>query len=76
MVSLDSARFNLLLGLESVAFSGRPIPPIALAPPTKGWTCGVTGLRPRMKPITPLVLLPLKFEHNIMRIGISCDCYT
>jgi hypothetical protein len=26
--------------------------------------------------VTPLVLLPLKFEHNIMSISISCDCYT
>jgi hypothetical protein len=23
--------------------------------------------------VTPLVLLPLKFEHNIMSISISCD---
>jgi hypothetical protein len=28
------------------------------------------------KGVTPLVLLSLKFEHNIMSIGISCDCYT
>jgi hypothetical protein len=26
--------------------------------------------------VTPLVLLPLKFEHNIISISISCDCYT
>ena len=26
--------------------------------------------------VTPLVLLPLKLEHNIMSISISCDCYT
>jgi hypothetical protein len=26
--------------------------------------------------VTPLVLLPLKLEHNIIIIGISCDCYT
>jgi hypothetical protein len=26
--------------------------------------------------VTPLVLLPLKLEHNIISIGISCDCYT
>jgi hypothetical protein len=26
--------------------------------------------------VTPLVLLPLKLEHNIMCISISCDCYT
>jgi hypothetical protein len=50
MVSLDSARFDELLGLESVAFSGRPIPPIALAWPMKGWPCGVTGPKPRAKP--------------------------
>jgi hypothetical protein len=28
------------------------------------------------KDITPMVLLPLKLEHNIMSISISCDCYT
>jgi transposase InsO family protein len=26
--------------------------------------------------VTHLVLLPLKLEHNIMSISISCDCYT
>jgi hypothetical protein len=26
--------------------------------------------------VTPLVLLALKLEHNIMSISISCDCYT
>jgi hypothetical protein len=26
--------------------------------------------------VTPLVLLLLKLEHNIMSISISCDCYT
>jgi hypothetical protein len=26
--------------------------------------------------VTPLVLLSLKLEHNIMCIGISCACYT
>jgi hypothetical protein len=26
--------------------------------------------------VTPLVLLPLKFEHNIMSISISCDLHT
>jgi hypothetical protein len=26
--------------------------------------------------VTPLVLLSLKLEHNIMSIGISCVCYT
>jgi hypothetical protein len=26
--------------------------------------------------VTPLVLLSLKLEHNIMSISISCDCYT
>jgi hypothetical protein len=25
---------------------------------------------------TPLVLLPLKLEHNIISIGISCVCHT
>jgi hypothetical protein len=27
-------------------------------------------------PVTPLVLLPIKLEHNIISIGISCVCYT
>jgi hypothetical protein len=26
--------------------------------------------------VTPLVLLPLKLEHNIISIGISCVYYT
>jgi hypothetical protein len=26
--------------------------------------------------VTPLVLLPLKLEHNIISIAISCVCYT
>jgi hypothetical protein len=26
--------------------------------------------------VTPLVLLALKLEHNIMCIDISCVCYT
>jgi hypothetical protein len=26
--------------------------------------------------VTPLVLLPLKLEHNIINIGISCVCHT
>jgi hypothetical protein len=26
--------------------------------------------------VTPLVLLLLKFEHNIISIGISCVCHT
>jgi hypothetical protein len=30
----------------------------------------------RMIIVTPLVLLPLKLEHNIISIGISCVCYT
>jgi hypothetical protein len=28
------------------------------------------------KIVTPLVLLLLKLEHNIMCMGISCVCYT
>jgi hypothetical protein len=28
------------------------------------------------KDVTPLVLLPLKLEHGIISIGISCVCYT
>jgi hypothetical protein len=26
--------------------------------------------------VTPLVLLPLKLEHDIISIGISCVCHT
>jgi hypothetical protein len=26
--------------------------------------------------VTPLVLLPLKLEHNIISIDISCVCHT
>jgi hypothetical protein len=26
--------------------------------------------------VTPLVLLPLKLEDNIISMGISCVCYT
>jgi hypothetical protein len=26
--------------------------------------------------VTPLVLLSLKLEHNVISIGISCGCYT
>jgi hypothetical protein len=55
MASLDSARFDRLLGLEFVAFLGQPIPPIALARPTKGWPCEVTGPRPRTRPFRLLV---------------------
>jgi hypothetical protein len=52
---MDSARVNGLLGLESIAFSGRPIPPMALARPTKGWPCGITGSWPRVRPSLLLV---------------------
>jgi hypothetical protein len=35
------------------------------------------GLRiKKIRSVTPLVLLPLKLEHKIMSISISCDCYT
>jgi hypothetical protein len=37
------------------------------------WACG--GVRPRPC-VTPLVLLLLKLEHNIMSIDTSCVCYT
>jgi hypothetical protein len=55
VVSVDSSRVNGLFGLVSVAFSGRPIPPVALARPTKGWPCGVTGPWPRARPSRLLV---------------------
>jgi hypothetical protein len=55
VVSADSAQANGLLSFESVAFSGRPIPLVALAQPTKGWPCGVTGPRPRVRPSCLLV---------------------
>jgi hypothetical protein len=50
VVAVDSARVDGLPGLESVNFSGWPIPPVALARPTKGWPCEVTGPRPRARP--------------------------
>jgi hypothetical protein len=31
---------------------------------------------PNRSPVTPLVLLSLKLEHNIMSISISCVCHT
>jgi hypothetical protein len=43
------ARADGLTGLKSIAFSGQPIPPVALARPTKGWPCEVTGPRPRAR---------------------------
>jgi hypothetical protein len=55
VVAVDSARVDGLPGLESVTFSGRPIPPVALARPMKGWSCGVTGLKPHERPSRILV---------------------
>jgi hypothetical protein len=52
---VDSARVDGLFGLESIAFSGRPIPLVALARPTKGWPSGVTGTWPRVRPSRLLV---------------------
>jgi hypothetical protein len=34
------------------------------------------GGQPAAPVVTPLVLLPLKLEHDIISIGISCVCYT
>jgi hypothetical protein len=36
----------------------------------------LTSVFQRMVSVTPLVLLLLKFEHNIISIGISCVCHT
>jgi hypothetical protein len=55
VVVVDSARVDGLFGLESIAFSGRPIPLVALARPTKGWPSGVTGTWPRVRPSRLLV---------------------
>jgi hypothetical protein len=55
VVSVDSVRVDGLFGLESVAFSGRPILLLALARPTKGWPCRVTGLWPHASPSRLLV---------------------
>jgi hypothetical protein len=41
-----------------------------------GWTLYSVYLALEPVIVTPLVLLPLKLEHNIMSISISCDCYT
>jgi hypothetical protein len=48
-VTWDSARFEGPSGLESIAFSDWPIPPVVFARPTKRWLCGVTGLRPHTR---------------------------
>jgi hypothetical protein len=50
MISLDSAQFDGLVGLESVSFSGRLIPPIALVRPTKGflWTTNLKQNVPQL----------------------------
>jgi hypothetical protein len=42
-------------GPESASFSGRPIPPVILTRPTKGWPCEVAGPRPRARPSCLLV---------------------
>jgi hypothetical protein len=34
------------------------------------------GGTPPASGVIPLVLLPLKLDHNIISIVISCDCYT
>jgi hypothetical protein len=52
---VDSTRADRLSGLESVTFCSRPVPLVALARPTKGWPCGVTGLRPHVRPFRLLV---------------------
>jgi hypothetical protein len=54
-VATDSARADGLPWPESAAFSGRPTPPVVLARPTKGWSCEVTGPRPRARPSCLLV---------------------
>jgi hypothetical protein len=55
VVAVDSAQVDGLPRLESVNFSGRPTPPVALARPTKGWPYEVTGPRPRARPSCLLV---------------------
>jgi hypothetical protein len=55
VVAVDSARTDGPLELESVAFSGQPIPLAALPWPTKEWPCGLTSPRPRARPSRLLV---------------------
>jgi hypothetical protein len=61
---VDSARVDRLFGLEFFAFSGRPIPPIALARPTKGWAYGVTDPWPRTRPSCLLVDPRISVPHT------------
>jgi hypothetical protein len=84
VVALDSARVDGLLGLDYVAFSGRPIPPVALARPTKGWPYGVTSTWPRAMPshllVDPGDICPhkppiLKFIFEIIRPKILGPTY-
>jgi hypothetical protein len=55
VVAVDNAQIDGLPRLESVDFQIQPIPPVALARPTKGWPCGVTGPWPRVRPFCLLV---------------------
>jgi hypothetical protein len=52
---MDSAQVDGLPGPKSVAILGRPVPPVILARPTKGWPCEVTGPRARARPSCLLV---------------------
>jgi hypothetical protein len=54
-VSWGSARFDGPSGPESIAFLGRPIPPVVFTRPTKRWPCGVTGLWPHARTFRLLV---------------------
>jgi hypothetical protein len=65
VVAMDSAPVD-----ESAAFSGRPVPPVVLAWPTKGWPCEVTGPRPRARSSCLLVdpgdICPPQNETDIL----------
>jgi hypothetical protein len=48
-VSWGSTRFDGSSGLKSIASLDQPIPPVVFARPTKRWSCGVIGPRPRAR---------------------------
>jgi hypothetical protein len=47
--------FDELLGPRPVSFPRRPIPPVVLPWPTKGWPCEITGPKPLLRPSCLLV---------------------
>jgi hypothetical protein len=47
--------FDELLGPEPASLSRRPIPPVVLPWPTKGWSCEIIGPKPLVRPSCLLV---------------------